>query len=370
MRRPLHSTLALAALASALAAACLAVPAPAHGRRDLEVSIMDDQLLLGAVRGEAQPPDAALQGARGRPAARVRLLARPRPRGQRRATSRAASMPPTPTIPATTGRRSTASCTRPRARAQGDDLDHDPGALWAGRHARGTARTAQAERRPVRRSSRGRSPPATRRRSTTTRSPTSRISPAGCMPQSDSGGLYRPPPLPRDGAAPPTRASRRRTPRALVLIGELASTGRVGRGPGQVDPAARLPARDGLRRPPLPAGPQRPLRATSSRSPQTRSATTPTRCSSPPARRSPARDDAAIGDGRRLLRVARQAHRARCHPARRRRAPDVYYTEFGYQTNPPDPFAGVSLGRQDRYLQQAATSPGGRRGFASSTSSA
>jgi len=33
---------------------------------------------------------------------------------------------------------------------------------------------------------------------------------------------------------------------------------------------------------------------------------------------------------------------------------DVHYTEFGYQTDPPDPFAGVSLKRQDRWLQEAA----------------
>jgi hypothetical protein len=33
---------------------------------------------------------------------------------------------------------------------------------------------------------------------------------------------------------------------------------------------------------------------------------------------------------------------------------DVYYTEFGYQTKPPDPYDGISLKRQDNYLQQAA----------------
>ena len=37
-----------------------------------------------------------------------------------------------------------------------------------------------------------------------------------------------------------------------------------------------------------------------------------------------------------------------------RRKFDVYLTEFSYQTSPPDHEVGVSLGRQARYLQQAA----------------
>src|SRR6185503_18494043 len=32
----------------------------------------------------------------------------------------------------------------------------------------------------------------------------------------------------------------------------------------------------------------------------------------------------------------------------------VHYTEFGYQTDPPDPYAGISLKKQDRWLQEAA----------------
>jgi hypothetical protein len=75
---------------------------------------------------------------------------------------------------------------------------------------------------------------------------------------------------------------------------------------------------------------------------------------SPPSRPSPARDDAGIGDGRRLLRVLdRLSGRGRLDPSGRRRV-SVYYTEFGYQTSPPDPFAGISLGRQNRWLQDAA----------------
>jgi hypothetical protein len=73
-----------------------------------------------------------------------------------------------------------------------------------------------------------------------------------------------------------------------------------------------------------------------------------------PNRRSRNRDDAAIGDSRRLLRALDRLVRAgRIVPSRGRRL-NVFYTEFGYQTYPPDPFAGVSLRRQNRWLQQAA----------------
>ena len=72
-----------------------------------------------------------------------------------------------------------------------------------------------------------------------------------------------------------------------------------------------------------------------------------------PSHRSENRDDAAINDSRRLLRTLDRLTRvgALSTPGRRL---DVFYTEFGYQTNPPDPFAGVSLAKQRRYLQQAA----------------
>lgn len=75
---------------------------------------------------------------------------------------------------------------------------------------------------------------------------------------------------------------------------------------------------------------------------------------SPPRERSRNRDDAAIGDSRRLLGVLdRLTARRALRPQLGRRL-DVYYTEFGYQTDPPDPVAGISLARQDRYLQDAA----------------
>lgn len=73
-----------------------------------------------------------------------------------------------------------------------------------------------------------------------------------------------------------------------------------------------------------------------------------------PFQRSRYRDDAAIGDGRRLEQTLdRLVARGALKPSGSKRFP-IYYTEFGYQTDPPDPFAGISLGRQSRWLQDAA----------------
>jgi hypothetical protein len=64
------------------------------------------------------------------------------------------------------------------------------------------------------------------------------------------------------------------------------------------------------------------------------------------------RDDAGLADSRRLLRlVDRLVRRGRIRASRRL---DLHFSEFGYQTNPPDPFAGVALRRQSRWLQEAA----------------
>jgi hypothetical protein len=72
-----------------------------------------------------------------------------------------------------------------------------------------------------------------------------------------------------------------------------------------------------------------------------------------PRHRSENRDDAAINDARRLLRTLDRLTRVGALSTPGGRRLNVFYTEFGYQTNPPDPFAGVSLARQRRYLQQA-----------------
>ncbi|MEJ7714624.1 MAG: hypothetical protein WKF40_02510 [Thermoleophilaceae bacterium] len=73
-----------------------------------------------------------------------------------------------------------------------------------------------------------------------------------------------------------------------------------------------------------------------------------------PTNPSPNRYDAAIGDGRRLARAVDRLTRLRAIRSGTGRRLNIFYTEFGYQTSPPDPFAGVSLGQQRLYLQQAA----------------
>lgn len=73
-----------------------------------------------------------------------------------------------------------------------------------------------------------------------------------------------------------------------------------------------------------------------------------------PYHRSEDRDDAAINDGRRLLRTLDRLTSVGALRSPGGRRLDVFYTEFGYQTDPPDPFSGVSLAEQRRYLQEAA----------------
>ena len=73
-----------------------------------------------------------------------------------------------------------------------------------------------------------------------------------------------------------------------------------------------------------------------------------------PFQRSAERDDAAMGDWRRLEQTLdRLVTRKAFKPSGSAPLP-IYYTEFGYQTDPPDPFAGISLTRQSRWLQDAA----------------
>ena len=73
-----------------------------------------------------------------------------------------------------------------------------------------------------------------------------------------------------------------------------------------------------------------------------------------PTHRTENRDDAAINDAARLLRTLDRLTDVGALRSPGGRRLNVFYTEFGYQTDPPDPFAGVSLARQRRYLQEAA----------------
>jgi hypothetical protein len=71
--------------------------------------------------------------------------------------------------------------------------------------------------------------------------------------------------------------------------------------------------------------------------------------SRPPAEPPQAPGEITISSARRLKRVLDQAARARRIP----RGLPVYYTEFGFQTNPPDRIFGVRVGLQPSYINQS-----------------
>ena len=172
------------------------------------------------------------------------------------------------------------------------------------------------------------------------------------QPQSDRKGLVAPH-LYRAMVLAAYPRIKRADPDSTALVGELASSGRAGRG-------RRTPIRPliFLREMACRDARYRPIRSG--------------RCSGfkpipidalghhpyqfffPPSLPSQNRNDAAIGDTRRLLRVVDRLVRLGGLDPRQGRRINVSYTEFGYQTNPPDPFAGVRLHTQVRYLQQAA----------------
>ena len=142
-------------------------------------------------------------------------------------------------------------------------------------------------------------------------------------------------------------------PGSKVLVGELAASGREGRGA-----AVNMRPLRFLRAMACRDRGYRPIRKGRCRGfkpiPADAIGHHPYQLLTPPGHRSDHRDDAAINDGRRLLGVLDRLTRVGALLPGRRRPLDVFYTEFGYQTNPPDPFAGVSLAKQKRYLQEAA----------------
>jgi hypothetical protein len=172
------------------------------------------------------------------------------------------------------------------------------------------------------------------------------------QPQSDKRGLVAPhlyralvqAAYPRIKAADPT---------ATALVGELAASGRAGRGATRpIRPLLflrEMACRDARWRPvrrgrckgftPIPAD---------------AIGHHPYNLLQKPTNPSPNKYDAAIGDGRRLVRTIDRLTRLKALKSGTGRRLNVYYTEFGYQTSPPDPFAGVTLGQQRLYIQQAA----------------
>lgn len=73
-----------------------------------------------------------------------------------------------------------------------------------------------------------------------------------------------------------------------------------------------------------------------------------------PTTRSPHPDDAQMADLPRLVRALDRVTRARGLKPRTGKRLGLWFDEFDYQTNPPDPYAGVSLKRQNLWLQQGA----------------
>ncbi len=72
-----------------------------------------------------------------------------------------------------------------------------------------------------------------------------------------------------------------------------------------------------------------------------------------PDARSPHADDAAIADLGHLEKVLDRTTRSGVVKPVRGRRFAIHLTEFGYQTNPPDPNVGVSTTRQARWVQQS-----------------
>lgn len=75
-----------------------------------------------------------------------------------------------------------------------------------------------------------------------------------------------------------------------------------------------------------------------------------------PAVRSRNPDEAGLADSRRILRTIdamQAAGTVTSHSGAGGRL-DLFFTEWGFETNPPDPFSGVSLSAQASWLQQGA----------------
>ena len=328
----------------------LALPSTALAARDLEVAIMDDQLVLNSDRGRV---DEAMRSFRSLGVDRVRVSAfwrdiAPAPDAHQRPEGFAAHDPAGPGY-----RWETLDGVVASARAHGLAVllsITTPAPLWATEApARGNpvwkpkplefGRFAQAV--------------ATRYAADVDMYAILNEPNQGAwlQPQSDRRGLAAPHLYRRfvNGAYPRIK---RADPRSTVLIGELASSGRDDRG-------ATRPIRPLLFLREMACRDRRYRRKRGGRcrgfaAPRADAlGHHPYKFAARPNRRSRERDDVGIGDWRRLLRTLDALTRRRAIRSMRTRRLDVHYTEFGYQTNPPDPISGISLRRQDEYLQQA-----------------
>ncbi len=149
-------------------------------------------------------------------------------------------------------------------------------------------------------------------------------------------------------------AIRAGSPRDTILVGELAASGSVNRGPDSaIRPLAFLRAFGCV---------DRSFRKVRTGRCRGFNAATGGRDRPPPVQLLPEPVDATrptattprSATAARLLRFLDRLVRRGGLVSTRGPKLDVHYTEFGYQTNPPDPYAGISLKRQDRWLQEAA----------------
>ena len=73
-----------------------------------------------------------------------------------------------------------------------------------------------------------------------------------------------------------------------------------------------------------------------------------------PSTPSPRTDDANIADLRKLETTLDAVQRARGFSTPTGAHAPLHLTEFGYQTSPPDPYDGIPVARQSRWLQESA----------------
>lgn len=172
------------------------------------------------------------------------------------------------------------------------------------------------------------------------------------QPQSDSHGLVAPH-LYRamvEAAYPRIKAI---DPTSTALVGELAASGRAGRGATRpIRPLLflrEMACRDAAWKP-IRTGRCKGFRPI----PMDALGHHPYNLLQKPSNPSPNKYDAAIADGGRLTRTLDRLTRLGAIKGGRGKRLSIFYTEFGYQTSPPDPFAGVTLAQQRLYLQQAA----------------
>jgi hypothetical protein len=175
---------------------------------------------------------------------------------------------------------------------------------------------------------------------------------AWLQPQSDSGGLIAPH-VYRDMVRAAYPRIKRADAGSLVLIANLAPGGTTRRGRrANIRPLTflREMACVNRRYQPISRGSCRNFRPI----PADAVGHHPYQFFNRPSTHLRVRDEIHISNARALLRALdRLRARGRVVAPGGARL-DVYFTEFGYQTFPPDPFSGVSLRQQSRWLQEAA----------------